>query len=144
MKETILRSGINRRTLLTTLALLPALSAPPLSVFASAQTASSGPLPSWNEGSAKQAILDFVRDTTDPANPKFVPPEERIATFDQDGLSELSVFSNLALSHIRSKRIAGFRQRVSHFFGHRHSPILSRPGRHHRIIAAAAALEQAR
>ena len=85
MKETILRSGINRRTLLTTLALLPALSAPPLSVFASAQTASSGPLPSWNEGSAKQAILDFVRDTTDRASPKFVPPEERIATFDQDG-----------------------------------------------------------
>jgi phosphoglycolate phosphatase-like HAD superfamily hydrolase len=85
MKETILRSGINRRTLLKTLALLPALSAPPLSVFASAQTASSGPLPSWNEGSAKQAILDFVRDTTDRASPKFVPPEERIATFDQDG-----------------------------------------------------------
>jgi len=85
MKETSLRSGINRRTLLTTLALLPALSAPPLSVSASAQTASSGPLPSWNEGSAKQAILDFVRDTTDRASPKFVPPEERIATFDQDG-----------------------------------------------------------
>jgi phosphoglycolate phosphatase-like HAD superfamily hydrolase len=85
MKETILRSGINRRTLLSTLALLPSLSAPPLSVSASPQTASSGPLPSWNEGSAKQAILDFVRDTTDRASPKFVPPEERIATFDQDG-----------------------------------------------------------
>ena len=73
-ERTILRSGIDRRTLLTTLALLPALSAPPLSVSASAQTASSGPLPSWNEGSAKQAILDFVRDTTDRASPKFVPP----------------------------------------------------------------------
>jgi hypothetical protein len=85
MKETILRSGIDRRTLLTTLALLPALSAPPLFFPASAQTASSGPLPSWNEGSAKQAILEFVRDTTDRASPKFVPPEERIATFDQDG-----------------------------------------------------------
>ena len=85
MKETILRPGIDRRTLLSTLALLPALSAPSLSVSASAQTASSGTLPSWNEGSAKQAILDFVRDTTDRANPKFVPPEERIATFDQDG-----------------------------------------------------------
>jgi hypothetical protein len=34
---------------------------------------------------AKQAILDFVRDATDRASPKFVPPEERIATFDQDG-----------------------------------------------------------
>lgn len=85
MKETILRSGIDRRALLTTLALLPALSVRPSSFSASAQTASSGPLPSWNEGSAKQAILDFVRDTTERANPKFVPPEERIATFDQDG-----------------------------------------------------------
>ncbi len=43
------------------------------------------PLPSWNEGSAKQAIVEFVRVTTDKASPKFVPPEERIATFDQDG-----------------------------------------------------------
>ena len=42
-------------------------------------------LPSWNDGPAKQAILDFVRDTTDGASPKFVRPEERIATFDQDG-----------------------------------------------------------
>jgi len=43
------------------------------------------PLPSWNEGPAKQAIVDFVKATTDQASPKFVPPEERIATFDQDG-----------------------------------------------------------
>ena len=43
------------------------------------------PLSSWNEGPAKQAIVEFVRATTDQANPKFVPPEERLATFDQDG-----------------------------------------------------------
>jgi phosphoglycolate phosphatase-like HAD superfamily hydrolase len=43
------------------------------------------PLPSWNQGPAKQAIVKFVRATTDKASPKFVPPEERIATFDQDG-----------------------------------------------------------
>jgi hypothetical protein len=85
MKETILCSGIDRRTLLSALALLLALYAPPLSVAASAQTASSGTLTSWNEGSAKQAMLDLVRDTTDPANPKLVPPEQRIAPFDQDG-----------------------------------------------------------
>ena len=48
-------------------------------------TASGGPLPSWNDGSAKQAILDFVRATTDQGSPKFVPPQERVATFDQDG-----------------------------------------------------------
>jgi phosphoglycolate phosphatase-like HAD superfamily hydrolase len=43
------------------------------------------PLPSWNDGPARQAILDFVRATTDGASPSFVPPGERIATFDQDG-----------------------------------------------------------
>ena len=43
------------------------------------------PLPSWNDGPAKQALMDFVRTTTDQASTKFVPPEARIATFDQDG-----------------------------------------------------------
>jgi phosphoglycolate phosphatase-like HAD superfamily hydrolase len=43
------------------------------------------PLPSWNDRPAKQAIVRFVRDTTDESSPKFVPPAERIATFDQDG-----------------------------------------------------------
>jgi phosphoserine phosphatase len=43
------------------------------------------PLPSWNDGAAKQAILSFVKETTDAAGPRFVPPAERIATFDQDG-----------------------------------------------------------
>ncbi len=47
--------------------------------------AQSDALPSWNDGPVKQSILDFVRVTTDKASPKFVPPEERIATFDQDG-----------------------------------------------------------
>lgn len=42
-------------------------------------------LPSWNDGPAKQAILTFVRATTDRSSPRFVPPEARIATFDQDG-----------------------------------------------------------
>ncbi|MEA5391831.1 HAD family hydrolase [Cyanobium gracile UHCC 0139] len=43
------------------------------------------PLPSWNPGAARDGILGFVRQTTDPASPGFVPPAERIATFDQDG-----------------------------------------------------------
>ena len=47
--------------------------------------AQTDPLPSWNDGPAKQAILDFVRATTDQASPTFVPPGARIATFDQDG-----------------------------------------------------------
>ena len=47
--------------------------------------AQSDPLPSWNDGAAKKAIIDFVKATTDPGSPKFVPNEERIAAFDQDG-----------------------------------------------------------
>lgn len=47
--------------------------------------AAAEPLPSWNPGPAKQAILNFVKQTTDKASPQFVPPAERIATFDQDG-----------------------------------------------------------
>ena len=47
--------------------------------------AQTDPLPSWNDGPAKKAIIDFVQATTDKSNPKFIPPEARIATFDQDG-----------------------------------------------------------
>src|SRR5208283_240160 len=47
--------------------------------------AQSDPLASWNDGVAKQAIIEFVKATTDQANPKYVPPEARIAVFDQDG-----------------------------------------------------------
>ena len=43
------------------------------------------PLPSWNDGPAKQAILAFVKEVIDKSDPKYVAPEERIATFDQDG-----------------------------------------------------------
>ena len=54
-------------------------------VVAERATAQVDPLPSWNDGPAKQAILKFVHATTDAASPEFVPPAERIATFDQDG-----------------------------------------------------------
>jgi hypothetical protein len=43
------------------------------------------PLPSWNDGAAKEAIVQFVRKTTDSASPQFVPAAQRVATFDQDG-----------------------------------------------------------
>lgn len=43
------------------------------------------PLPSWNAGASKQAILDFVERTTTVTRPEFVPPRERIAVFDNDG-----------------------------------------------------------
>jgi len=43
------------------------------------------PLPSWNSGNAKQAIIGFVAAVTDKSNPQYVRPEERIAVFDSDG-----------------------------------------------------------
>jgi phosphoglycolate phosphatase-like HAD superfamily hydrolase len=86
MKPIAPSPGIHRRTLLSTLAVLPALSAPLLPASAPAQTAMSGGLlPSWNDGAAKQAIFDFVRATIDRSSPNYVLPEDRIAVFDQDG-----------------------------------------------------------
>ena len=83
MKPNAPAFGINRRALLYTAALLPA---PALLRITSTLAQNAGSqLASWNDGTAKQAIIDFVRATTDQASPKFVPPEERIATFDQDG-----------------------------------------------------------
>jgi phosphoserine phosphatase len=43
------------------------------------------PLPSWNEGNTKQSIFDFVTRVTEEGGPDFVAPEDRIATFDNDG-----------------------------------------------------------
>ena len=43
------------------------------------------PLPSWNDTAPKKAIVEFVKATTTQGSPQFVPPEERVATFDQDG-----------------------------------------------------------
>ncbi len=64
---------------------LAALSLLLLAGRAIAKDEPSAALPSWNEGPAKTAIIEFVRATTDAASPKFVPPKARIVTFDQDG-----------------------------------------------------------
>ena len=72
---------IIRRSVIASLAALAVTFGLLLPTAASAQ---SDPLPSWNDGPAKQAIVNFVKATTE-SNPDFVPPEERIATFDQDG-----------------------------------------------------------
>jgi len=54
-------------------------------VFGWPALAQTDPLPSWNDGPAKKAIVQFVAATTTEGNANFVPPEERVATFDQDG-----------------------------------------------------------
>src|SRR6266516_3166649 len=54
-------------------------------VFMTTNAQAADPLASWNDGAAKQAIVEFIKATTTQGNPQFVPPEARIATFDQDG-----------------------------------------------------------
>lgn len=56
-----------------------------LAIASGTALAQTDPLPSWNDGAAKKAIVEFVQTTTTQGSPKFVPLEERIATFDQDG-----------------------------------------------------------
>jgi phosphoglycolate phosphatase-like HAD superfamily hydrolase len=85
MKSDDVPSGIDRRALVSGLTLLPVVSGALFSTAAKAQVTPGVPLASWNDGPAKQAIVDFVRATTDRASAKFVSAEDRIATFDQDG-----------------------------------------------------------
>src|SRR5450432_1926392 len=54
-------------------------------VCAASVHAATDPLPSWNEGASKQAIVQFVQKVTDQNSASFVPPAERIATFDNEG-----------------------------------------------------------
>src|SRR6266536_1520935 len=54
-------------------------------VFVTIAAQAADPLSSWNDGPAKQAIVDFVKATTETGGTNFVAPEERIATFDHDG-----------------------------------------------------------
>src|SRR4051812_35126757 len=68
----------------TFLFVLAALAATTQSVLTQDKQAAD-PLSSWKVGPAKKAIVDFVKATTDKDSPKFVPIEERIATFDNDG-----------------------------------------------------------
>ncbi len=69
------------------LVLVPACDreAAPVRPPGSASPSAADPLPSWSDGTAKQAIVDFVARVTRQGGPDFVPPPERIATFDNDG-----------------------------------------------------------
>jgi|GEM_PF-52146 len=53
--------------------------------FTPVASQAADPLPSWNDGPAKQSIIAFVEKVTKPGSPDFVPVSERIATFDNDG-----------------------------------------------------------
>ena len=66
------------------------------------------PLPSWNNGKAKQSIVVFVEKVTTPGSPDFVPPAERIATFDNDGTlwAEKPMYFQLFFALDRVKELA--------------------------------------
>ena len=68
----------------------------------------SDPLASWNDGKAKQSIIDFVGRVTTSSSPDFVPPAERIATFDNDGClwAEQPMYFQLLFALDRVKALA--------------------------------------
>jgi len=70
--------------------------------------ANDNPLPSWNDGAAKSAIIKFVEDVTDDKSPDFVPADERIATFDNDGTlwAEQPMYFQLFFALDRVKELA--------------------------------------
>jgi phosphoserine phosphatase len=65
-------------------------------------------LPSWNEGPAKEAIVQFVKEATTAGGAKFVPPPERIAVFDNDGTlwAEQPMYFQLEFVFDRVKALA--------------------------------------
>lgn len=75
-----------------------------------AQPLLADPLPSWNDGATKDMILDFVERVTDPDSPDYVPEEERVAVFDNDGTlwAEQPAYFQLmyALDRLREKAAA--------------------------------------
>ena len=107
MKPIAQFTRIDRRVLLSSLAMLPLLSALLRSTSALAQ-AQGDPLPSWNEGATKASILDFVARVTTQGGPYFVPVEQRIATFDNDGTLwiEQPMYIQLAFALDRVKVMA--------------------------------------
>src|SRR5262245_49229139 len=66
------------------------------------------PLPSWNETGRKKAVIAFVGKVTKDGSPDFVPPAERIATFDNDGClwAEQPMYFQLAFALDRVKALA--------------------------------------
>lgn len=91
-----------RRTLVALLALI-CVATGGVSVAAAAD-----PLPSWNDTPTKQAIVRFVERVTQPGSPDFVPEDERIATFDNDGTlwTEHPMYTQLAFAIDRIKALA--------------------------------------
>jgi phosphoglycolate phosphatase-like HAD superfamily hydrolase len=94
-------AGFGRRQMLVAALVVGAL------CFCGAALAQSDPLPSWNDGAVKKSIVDFVARVTTPGA-DFVPAEQRIATFDNDGTlwCEQPVYFQVAFAFDEIKRLA--------------------------------------
>jgi phosphoglycolate phosphatase-like HAD superfamily hydrolase len=77
-------------------------------LFSASAYAGKDPLPSWNEGEVKKALLQYVEEVNDKEGPHYIPPEERIATFDQDGTLwvEQPLYTQLFFAFDRIKALA--------------------------------------
>jgi hypothetical protein len=87
--------------------LIPILALTACLIFSSAVLAAD-PLPSWNDGTAKEAILEFVNAVTDKSRKDYVSPAERIATFDNDGTLwvEYPMYTQVLFAFDRVKELA--------------------------------------
>jgi len=76
--------------------------------LAMAAARAADPLPSWNDGPSKAAIVAFVEKVTKQGSPEFVPEAERIATFDNDGTlwAEQPMYFQLFFALDRVKALA--------------------------------------
>src|SRR4051812_41248211 len=79
-----------------------------VAILSAVPARAADPLPSWNDGSAKRAITDFVARVTRGGSPDFVPAPDRIATFDNDGTlwSEQPTYVQVAFALDRIKALA--------------------------------------
>lgn len=79
-----------------------------LTLLALTLPANADPLPSWNDGTNKQAIISFVERTTTADSPDYVEPAKRIATFDNDGClwSEQPIYFQLIFIIDQIKKLA--------------------------------------
>jgi len=77
-------------------------------VFSPVHANQSDPLPSWAEGPTKSAIIQFVQDVTKQGGSDYVRPEERIATFDNDGTLwvEYPMYTQVLFAFDRVKKLA--------------------------------------
>ena len=94
-----------RRTMISTMMMATCLLFSLVITQAHAQTS---PLPSWNDGKAKQSVIDFVKRVTTKGGKEFVPVAERIAVFDNDGTlwAEQPMYFQLAFALDRVKVLA--------------------------------------